>query len=73
MITKGSMYACDRCGATAFLTDAEAKGAKWQTITHIGADNVQVSRLLCEQCGMAYRAVAESQDKQFNDFMNGGN
>ncbi len=71
MIVKGSNYVCDRCGETSFLTDAEAKNAKWQVITHITSDAVNVSRLLCEKCANGYKAIAETADKAFNEFMEG--
>lgn len=71
MITKGSNYICDRCGKVEFLTDAEARNTKWAVITHITADGVNVSRLLCETCANDYKAVADTADKAFNEFMEG--
>lgn len=71
MITKGSNYTCDRCGKVEFLTDTEARNTKWQTVTHITSDAVNVSRLLCEKCATDYKAVADTADKAFNEFMNG--
>lgn len=71
MITKGSNYTCDRCSKSEFLTDAETRNTKWQVITHITADGVNISRLLCEQCGNEYKAVADAADKAFSEFMEG--
>ncbi len=72
MIIKGSNFTCDRCGATEFVPEQDAKTAKWRNVARYTADGVHMARLMCPECGTAYGKLAEKQDNQFNDFMNGG-
>lgn len=70
--TNITKYACDRCGAEAYLPKGDPRESDWREVSRVTADGVSVSRLLCAQCTTGYKALASEQDAAFTAFMAGG-
>lgn len=64
-----AQYVCDRCNKSMYATDGSPDAQSWRTVRRITADGTETSRLLCPACNAEYRALAQSQDSAFGDFM----
>lgn len=68
-----SQFICDRCGKTAYEQPNSPAAQKWAIIRRITAAGSETSRVLCEPCGAAYQEFVEGQERDFVQFMKGGN
>lgn len=68
-----TLYTCDRVSShTAYARDDEPEAEGWHAIQRVDQNGATVTRLLCEKCFEEYQQLMVAQDKQFADFMAGG-
>lgn len=64
-----SQMVCDRCAKTIYATDNAPEAQSWRDVQRYTADGTSISRLLCPTCNAEYRALVQTQDTAFGDFM----
>ena len=67
-----SQYICDRCGQQLYAQPSSPDAQKWAAIRRVSAAGSDVSRLLCPTCAGAYQTFVEGQERDFVQFMKGG-
>lgn len=69
-----SRYACDRkaCDTVEHLQSTDSRTGSWKTVRRLTADGVESTITLCPACYPGYKAVAESNDKAVNAYLEEG-
>lgn len=62
-------YACDRCGASAYLQQGSAAAGDWREVERFDQYGSKSSRLLCKACTDEYKRLAAKHDSDFQAFM----
>ena len=68
-----SRLACDRktCDTVEYLQGNDPRTGSWKTVKRLTADGVEATITLCPDWYPGYKAVAETNDKAVNSYLEG--